>query len=268
MRDALDAPSASTSRARRRDAGRDLGTGRATRSPRRSAPRTAAARRSTTSAPPSPAPTRPGASTPPRPSSSGRLRPGAAAEHAFSVTVPASQPPGTVAAKATLSFEFAGPMVALAQPFEHRGRLADRRRVREADAGDGPAGRSAAVTDIAAQRRARPVTGQVEVAVPDGWTAPAGRPGDQLPAGGRETVKITVATPRDARQAVTDAELLASFVAETRYWRRARRRSGSRSTRPRRSRGYDPIDLGDSRVRAGPCADRLPELGHEPARPG
>jgi alpha-L-rhamnosidase len=175
-----------------------------------------------------------------------RLPPGAAAEQAFSLTVPSAQLPGTVTAHARLSYEFAGSAVTAAVPFE----LAVVSPVGVESVAAAPAtvrpGRSSEITTTLRNDGRAAVSGQLELAVPDGWTQPAAT-AVTVPAGGQQSVTLTVATPRDARQAVTEAQLRARFVRDG-----ALLAAGAATLRveidpdPAVAPGYDRIDLGDA----------------------
>ncbi len=120
----------------------------------------------------------------------GRLQPGAAAEQAFSLAVPASEPPGTVSGTATLSFEFDGAEVTLVTPFELEVVSPVSVESVRGRAGDGPAGPLGRGHHHAAQRRAAPRP-------PGGSSSPsptAGRPPPR-PSRSRSPPAVSSASP-------------------------------------------------------------------------
>ncbi len=199
---------------------------------------------------------------------SDRLRPGEEAEHAFSVAVPATQPPGTASAKAKLTFEFDGAGVTLTKPFE----LEVVSPISVESVEPAPAtvrpGRSAEVTTTLRNAGSAPVSGRLELAVPDGWATPAPAEPVTVPAGGQQRVTVTVATPRDAPQEVTEAELRARFTRDG-----ALLAAGVTALRveidpdPAVAPGYDRIDLGEAgseqahALTASPSSGTSPEAG-------
>ena len=199
---------------------------------------------------------------------SGRLEPGAAAEHPFSITVPATHPPGAVSAKATLSYEFDGAEVTLTKPFELEVVSPVSVESVEAVPATVRPGRPVEVTTTLANAGRAAVTGQVELAVPDGWASPAPAEPVTVPAGGRQSVTVTVATPRDAQQAVTDVELRARFTRDG-----VLLAAGAATLRveiepdPAVAPGYDRIDLGEAgseqahALTASPSSGTSPEAG-------
>jgi len=199
---------------------------------------------------------------------SDRLRPGAAAEHAFSVTVPATQPPGTASATATLRFTFDGAEVTLTRPFELEVTSPISVESVEAAPATVRPGNSVEVTTTLRNAGRDAIGGQVELAVPDGWATPAPATPVTVPAGGEQRVTVTVATPRDARQAVTDAELRARFTRDG-----ALLAAGATTLRveidpdPAVAPGYDRIDLGEAgseqahALTASPSSGTSPEAG-------
>ena len=199
---------------------------------------------------------------------SGRLGPGAAAEHAFSIAVPATQRPGTVSATATLSYEFDGAEVTTTKPFELE--VVSPISVESVEVAPATVrpGRSVEVTTTLRNAGRAAVTGQVELAVPDGWANPASAAPVTVPAGGRQSVTTTVATPRDAPQAQTVAELRARFTRDD-----ALLAAGGTTLRveidpdPAMAPGYDRIDLGEAgseqahALTASPSSGTSPEAG-------
>jgi alpha-L-rhamnosidase len=198
----------------------------------------------------------------------GQLRPGAAAEQAFSLAVPASEPPGTVSGMATLSFEFDGAEVTLVTPFELE--VVSPISVESVEAAPATVrpGRSVEVTTTLRNAGRAAATGRLELAVPDGWTTPAPSEPVTVPAGGQQRVTVTVTTPRDAPQEVTVAELRARFTRDG-----ALLAAGAATLRveidpdPAVAPGYDRIDLGDSAseqahaLTASPSSGTSPEAG-------
>ena len=183
---------------------------------------------------------------PPAATLAARLRPGENAERAFSLTVPAAQAPATVTGSAQVRFAFAGADFTLARPFSVE--VVSPIAV-ESVAATPPTvrpGGTAAITVTLRNDGGAAVAGEVELAVPDGWDRPAPVP-LTVPANGRQTATVTVATPRDAPQAVVDAQLHARFLRDG-----APLATGATTLRvqidpdPGAAPGYDHVDLGNA----------------------
>lgn len=197
-----------------------------------------------------------------------RLPGGSSAGKRFAITVPRTQLPGDTEAWARVRYRFDGSEVLLRPTFKVE---VDSPVIIESTTVD-PAtsrpGESARVRTVLRNDSRAPVTGRLDLEVPEGWGETVTRPEVRVPAGGQRTVDLPVSVPRDAEQAVTDVRLDASFTSAGGLLAAA-----STTLRveidpaPGVAEGYDHIDLGDGdserahALSASPASGTSPEAG-------
>jgi hypothetical protein len=138
-----------------------------------------------------------------------RLSPRAVGTVRFSSVVPEAQPLGDVDTAARVSYRFDGAFVEVLEPFTVEVVSAVSATASVAPSPVRP-GASAEVTTTLRNAGRAPVSGELRVGVPSGWTAPAAQP-VTVPAGAEVAVKTVVTVPRDAPQAARDVTLTATF---------------------------------------------------------
>ena len=172
------------------------------------------------------------------------LRPRASGTGRFTLTVPEAQPPGTIDARARVTYEFERVEVAVEAPLTIE--VVSAITVENVQATPSPArpGQNVTVTTTLRNAGRAAASGEVRIGVPGGWTAPAAQP-VTIPAGGTLDVTTTVAVPRNADQSVQDVPLTSTFTGAG----GAELATGSTTLRvelgPLPGQVYDRVDLGN-----------------------
>jgi alpha-L-rhamnosidase len=171
------------------------------------------------------------------------LRPRRDGTGRFTLTVPEAQPPGTLDARARVTYEFERVGVAVEAPLTIE--IVSAVTVAGVQATPSPArpGQSVTVTTTLRNAGRAVANGEARIAVPSGWEAPAAQP-VTIPAGGELDVTTTVAVPRNAEQSVRDVTLTSTFTRGG-----AELATGSTTLRveiaPLPTQVHDHVDLGN-----------------------
>jgi len=175
-----------------------------------------------------------------------KLAAGKSAKKAFTVTVPLGTKPGSTDATADIAYVFGGQTIHLAVGFELKVDSAVVFSSVTPSTATAAPGDIVNLTAVLKNAGKEPLSGTVEIDVPNGWVTPLPTAIVTVAAGKTATVKVPVFVPRDADTATHTAELTAKFVRDGVTFATKKTDLTVQIAALVTATGYDHIDLGDA----------------------